>query len=126
MIIIALQFQNPLAQIEEEKKEHQNKMLKMEKEMEEVFERKVREKKQKLQDSEEDLERRHKESMDKLEQQKRELEARLAAFGQEKVAWEQINGISVEELKRLSMESLDGGKKKKSGGLSGVSFRMGR
>lgn len=98
----------------------------MEKEMEEVFERKVREKKQKLQDSEEDLERRHKESMDKLEQQKRELEARLAAFGQEKVAWEQINGISVEELKRLSMESLDGGKKKKSGGLSGVSFRMGR
>lgn len=117
---------NPLAQIEEEKKEHQNKMLKMEKEMEEVFERKVREKKQKLQDSEEDLERRHKESMDKLEQQKRELEARLAAFGQEKVAWEQINGISVEELKRLSMESLDGGKKKKSGGLSGVSFRMGR
>merc|ERR1711953_1300202 len=116
---------NPLAQIEEEKKEHQNKMLKMEKEMEEVFERKVREKKQKLQDSEEDLERRHKESMDKLEQQKRELEARLAAFGQEKAAWEQINGISVEELKRLSMESLDG-KKKKSGGLSGVSFRMGR
>ena len=127
--IVCAQFwsflQNPLAQIEEEKKEHQNKMLKMEKEMEEVFERKVREKKQKLQDSEEDLERRHKESMDKLEQQKRELEARLAAFGQEKAAWEQINGISVEELKRLSMESLDG-KKKKSGGRSGVSFRMGR
>merc|ERR1712223_1815863 len=116
---------NPLAQIEEEKKEHQNKVLMMEKEMEEVFERKVKEKEQKLQDSEEDLERRHKESMDKLEQQKRELEARLAAFGQEKAAWEQINGISVEELKRLSMESLDG-KKKKSGGLSGVSFRMGR
>lgn len=116
---------NPLAQIEEEKKEHQNKMLKMEKEMEEVFERKVREKQQKLKDSEDDLERRHKESMEKLEQQKRELEARLAAFDQEKAAWEQINGVSVEELKRLSMESLDG-KKKKSGGLSGVSFRMGR
>jgi len=116
---------NPLAQIEEEKREHQNKMLKMEREMEEVFERKVREKQQKLKDSETDLERRHKESMEKLEQQKRELEARLAAFEQEKSAWEQINGVSVEELKRLSMESLDG-KKKKSGGLSGVSFRMGR
>merc|ERR1711953_201465 len=116
---------NPIAQIEEEKKEHQNKMLKMEKEMEDVFERKVREKQQKLKDSQTDLERRHKESKEKLEQQKRELEARLAAFGQEKAAWEQINGISVEELKRLSMESLDG-KKKKSGGLSGVSFRMGR
>ena len=98
----------------------------MEKEMEEVFERKVREKQQKLRDSEIDLDRRHKESMEKLEQQKRDLEARLAAFEQEKVAWQQINGVSVEELKRLSMESLDGVKKKKSGGLSGVSFRMGR
>ena len=47
-------------------------------------------------------------------------------FLQEKAAWEQLNGVSVEELKRLSLESLDGTKKKKSGGLSGVSFRMGR
>lgn len=117
---------NPMAQIEEEKREHHNKMLKMEREMEEVFERKVKEKQRKLKDSETDLERRHKESMEKLEQQKRELEARVSAFTQEKSAWEQINGVSVEELKRLSMESLDGGKKKKSGGLSGVSFRMGR
>ena len=75
-------FQNPMAQIEEEKKEHQHKMLKMEKEMEDVFERKVREKQQKLKDSETDLERRHKESKEKLDQQKRELEARLAAFEQ--------------------------------------------
>merc|ERR1712024_278197 len=96
-----------------------------EREMEEVFERKVKEKQRKLKDSETDLDRRHKESMEKLEQQKRELEAKISAFAQEKAAWEQINGISVEELKRLSMESLDG-KKKKSGGLSGVSFRMGR
>jgi septin 7 len=73
---------NPLAQIEEERREHHNKMLKMEKEMEEVFERKVREKKAKLHDSEADLEKRHKESKDKLEQQKRELEARMAAFVQ--------------------------------------------
>lgn len=98
----------------------------MEKEMEEVFERKVREKQQKLRDSENDLERRHKESMDKLEAQKRELEARLVAFEQEKATWQQQNGISSEDLKKLSLESLDGNKKKKSGGLSGVSFRMGR
>jgi len=117
---------NPMAQIEEEKREHHNKMLKMEREMEEVFERKVKEKQRKLRDSETDLERRHKESMEKLEQQKRELEARISAFSQEKTAWEQINGVSVEELKRLSMESLDGKQKKKSGALSGVSFRMGR
>jgi hypothetical protein len=38
-----------------------------------------------------------------------------------------MNGITIDDLKRMSMESLDGGKKKKSGGaLSGVSFRMGR
>merc|ERR1712156_1009505 len=115
---------NPLAQIEEEKREHHNKMLKMEREMEEVFERKVKEKQQKLADSQADLEKRHKESKDKLEAQKRELEAKMSAFEQEKEAWEQINGVSVEELKRLSMESLDTIKKKKSGLLSGMSFRM--
>ena len=41
-------------------------------------------------------------------------------------AWQQINNITVDELKRMSMESLDGGKAKKKGGLSGVSFRIGR
>ena len=61
----------------------------MEKEMEDVFERKVREKQQKLKDSETDLERRHKESKEKLEQQKRELEARTAAF-------EQVNAIKIQ------------------------------
>ena len=68
--------------MEKEKCEHQNKMVKMEREMEEVFERKAREKQQKLKDSEDDLMRRHKESKNKLEQQKQELEARLAAFDQ--------------------------------------------
>ena len=57
----------------------------MEREMEEVFERKVREKRQKLADSQADLEKRHKESKDKLEAQKRELEAKMSAFEQEKV-----------------------------------------
>lgn len=97
----------------------------MEREMEEVFDRKVREKKQKLSDSEADLEKRHRESREKLEQQKHELELRLAAFEEEKRAWESEHRITIDELKRLSMESLDGGKKKK-GALSGVSFRMGR
>lgn len=117
---------NPLAQIEDERREHHTKLIKMEKEMEEVFERKVREKKQKLADSEADLVKRHRESKEKLEQQKRDLETRVAAFQQEKAAWEAANNVSIDELKRLSMESLDGGKKKKGGALSGVSFRMGR
>lgn len=50
-----LSFRNPLAQLEEEKREHDNKMKKMETEMEQVFEMKVREKKQKLKDSEADV-----------------------------------------------------------------------
>ena len=68
-----------MAQIEEEKIEHQNKMLKMEQEMEDVMERK---KQKKLKDSKTDLEQSFFELKEKLEQQKRELEARLAAFEQ--------------------------------------------
>lgn len=94
----------------------------MELEMEEVFERKVREKKLKLAESQADLEKRHQESLDKLEQQKKELDARLKAFEAEKSAWEEANRITVDELKRMSLESLDGGRKKKGS----VAFRMGR
>lgn len=48
-------FRNPLAQMEEEKREHDTKLKKMEQEMEQVFEMKVKEKKQKLKDSEIDV-----------------------------------------------------------------------
>ena len=70
-------------------------MAKMEREMEEVFERKVREKRQKLADSQADLEKRHKESKDKLEAQKRELEAKMSAFEQEKVYFQSVFQIVV-------------------------------
>lgn len=56
-----LTIRNPLAQMEEEKREHDMKMKKMEAEMEQVFEMKVKEKKQKLKDSEAELTRRHEE-----------------------------------------------------------------
>ena len=83
---------NPLFMMEEEQKEHVAKLNKMEREMEEVFERKVlinliilpsskqiingqvREKKQKLSDNERDLERRQNESTTRLQQLKKELE----------------------------------------------------
>jgi len=116
---------NPLIMIEEEQKEHVAKLNKMEREMEEVFERKVREKKQKLSDNERDLERRQNESTTRLEQLKQESEEKKAAFEQEKQEWEALNNVTIEELKRLSMESLDGKKSFKKG-LSGVSFRMGK
>lgn len=50
-----MNHRNPLAQMEEEKKEHEQKMKKMENDMEQVFEIKVREKMQKLSDSESDV-----------------------------------------------------------------------
>lgn len=48
-------YRNPLAQMEEEKKNHDNKMKKMEQEMEQVFEMKVKERNQRLLDSEDDV-----------------------------------------------------------------------
>ncbi|XP_076667066.1 septin 7-like protein pnut isoform X4 [Andrena cerasifolii] len=96
---------NPLAQLEEEKREHENKMKKMEIDMEQVFEIKVREKKQKLKDSEADLQRRHEQMRRSLEQQVRELEDKRRAFEAEKLTWEQQTGQSIEELRRRSLEA---------------------
>merc|ERR1719170_66530 len=78
---------NPLIMIEEEQKEHVQKLNKMEREMEEVFERKAREKKQKLSDNENDLERRQNDSTTRLQQLKKELEVKKAAFEQERTDW---------------------------------------
>lgn len=50
--IFLVEFRNPLAQMEDEKRDHDAKLKKMETEMEQVFEMKVKEKKQKLKDSE--------------------------------------------------------------------------
>ncbi|XP_076164308.1 septin 7-like protein pnut isoform X2 [Ptiloglossa arizonensis] len=96
---------NPLAQLEEEKREHENKMKKMEIDMEQVFEMKVREKKQKLKDSEADLQRRHEQMRRSLEQQVRELEEKRRAYEAEKLTWEQQTGQSIEELRRRSLEA---------------------
>ena len=48
-----------MAQIEEERREHKLKMKKMEREMETVFETKVKEKQNRLVDSEKELKRKH-------------------------------------------------------------------
>ncbi|KAK1804622.1 hypothetical protein P4O66_020622, partial [Electrophorus voltai] len=79
---------SPLAQMEEERREHVMKMKKMESEMEQVFEMKVKEKKQKLKDSEAELERRHEQMKRNLEAQYKELEEKRRQFEEEKVNWE--------------------------------------
>lgn len=112
---------NPLAQMDEEKREHDLKMKKMEAEMEQVFEMKVKEKKQKLKDSEAELTRRHEQTRKSLELQAKELEDKRKQFESEKLAWEQENHITVDELRRRSLEgskeAVDGKKDKKKKGL---------
>ncbi|KAK9738715.1 Septin [Popillia japonica] len=112
---------NPLAQMDEEKREHDLKMKKMEAEMEQVFEMKVREKKQKLKDSEAELTRRHEATKKSLEQQAKELEDKRKQFEMEKEDWERENQVTVEELRRRSLEgsreTVDGKKEKKKKGL---------
>ncbi|ELU08019.1 hypothetical protein CAPTEDRAFT_219625 [Capitella teleta] len=81
-------FRSPIVQMEEEKKEHIQKMKKMEAEMEQVFEMKVKEKKQKLKDSETDLSRRAEQMHRNLEQQEKEMEERRATFEKERQMWD--------------------------------------
>uniref|UniRef100_A0A8C1UZX0 Septin n=1 Tax=Cyprinus carpio TaxID=7962 RepID=A0A8C1UZX0_CYPCA len=78
-------YESPLAQMEEERREHVMKMKKMETEMEQVFEMKVKEKKQKLKDSEAELERRHEQMKKNLEAQYKELEEKRRQFEDEKL-----------------------------------------
>jgi len=96
---------NPLVQMEEEKKEHEAKMKKMEEEMEHVFELKVKEKKQKLKDSEAELTKRDEQMKRSLEQQERELEDKKQAFQNEVKKWEEANNVTLQDLRRRSLES---------------------
>ena len=112
---------NPLVQMDEEKRDHDLRMKQMEADMEQVFEMKVREKKQKLKDSEAELTRRHDASKKALEQQAKELEEKRRQFELEKEEWETENHVTVEELRRRSLEgsreTVDGKKEKKKKGL---------
>ncbi|KAM6975909.1 LOW QUALITY PROTEIN: uncharacterized protein LKV04_015176 [Tautogolabrus adspersus] len=65
---------SPMAQMEEERQEHVTKIKKMDVEMEQVFEMKVKEKVQKFKDSEAELQRRHEQMKKNLEAQHKELE----------------------------------------------------
>ncbi|XP_045496897.1 septin-7 isoform X2 [Colias croceus] len=96
---------NPLAQMEEEKREHDLKMKKMESEMEQVFDLKVREKRAKLKESEAELARRHEATRRALEAQARELEERQRALQAEQAAWERETGLSLDDLRRRSLEA---------------------
>ncbi|XP_078256781.1 septin-7-like [Rhinoraja longicauda] len=102
---------SPLAEMEEERREHMAKMKKMETEMEQVFEMKVKEKKQKLKDSENELQRRHEQMKKNLEAQYKELEEKRRQFEEEKVAWEAEQRL-LEQQKLDASKTMEKNKKK--------------
>uniref|UniRef100_A0A3B3SCW6 Septin n=1 Tax=Paramormyrops kingsleyae TaxID=1676925 RepID=A0A3B3SCW6_9TELE len=102
---------SPLAQMEEERREHVAKMKKMEMEMEQVFEMKVKEKIQKLKDSEAELQRRHEHMKKNLEAQHKELEEKRRQYEEEKVNWEAQQRV-MEQAKLDASRTLEKNKKK--------------
>ncbi|XP_075902983.1 septin 7b isoform X1 [Nelusetta ayraudi] len=101
---------SPLAQMEEERREHVNKMKKMEMEMEQVFEMKVKEKVQKLKDSEAELQRRHEQMKKNLEAQHKELEEKRRMFEEERANWETQQRLEQQKLE--ASRTLEKNKKK--------------
>ncbi|XP_075050549.1 septin-7-like isoform X1 [Mixophyes fleayi] len=95
---------SPLAQMEEERREHVAKMKKMEMEMEQVFEMKVKEKVQKLKDSEAELQRRHEQMKKNLEAQHKELEEKRRQFEEEKLNWETQQRILEQQNSSRTLE----------------------
>lgn len=103
---------DPLAQFDVEKREHEMKMKKMEQEMEEVFEMKVQEKLQKLNDIETDLNRRKEQMAQALKQQQQELQEKKKRFNEEKRHFEEEHQRYLRELED-SMRQKDKDKKHK-------------
>ena len=115
---------NPLAVIEDEKNGHQEKLRKMTNDMEDVFQRKVEEKQEKMNKVErEDMERLEKEKKN-LEKEKIRLASKKEELESDKKSWAQTHGIEMAKFLHRSTESLDG--KKKKYGLSVNPFKFGR
>ncbi|ALC39625.1 pnut [Drosophila busckii] len=118
-----LSNKNPLTQMEESKREHEQKMKKMEAEMEQIFDMKVKEKIQKLKDSELEMARRHEECKKALELEIHELDNKRREFEREKKEWEDVNHVSLEDLRRQSLgtnnstDNVDAKKEKKKKSL---------
>ncbi|XP_077983426.1 septin-7-like isoform X2 [Glandiceps talaboti] len=106
---------NPMAQFDEERREHEMKMKKMEAEMEQVFEMKVKEKRHKLKESEGELQKRYEQMKKSLEQQQKDLEEKRLQFEREKQNFEETQKVREEELRKRvdNAKTLDYNKKGK-------------
>ncbi|XP_076322283.1 septin-7-like isoform X2 [Tachypleus tridentatus] len=101
----ALENRNPLAQMEEEKKDHETKMKRMESEMEQVFDMKVKEKINKLKDLESDLNRRQQQMKSSIEQQKQKLFEKRKEFENERATFELTNKDLDSTFQRFTLDT---------------------
>lgn len=91
---------NPIEQIEDEKRNHKTRMAQMEKEMEQVFQLKVQEKRKRLKDSEVELQRRHEQMKKKMEDEWDQLENRRNAFERQRRDWEEQNRAHITKMEQ--------------------------
>ncbi|XP_004349897.2 CDC10 protein [Capsaspora owczarzaki ATCC 30864] len=77
-----------LAKFEEEKREHEQKMAKMEDDMRQVFQMKVAEKEQKLKLSEREMQQKHEDEVRRLEKQKKDLDEKKQQLENERKEFE--------------------------------------
>ena len=116
---------NPLASLEDEKFDHDQKVLQMTLDMEAVFRRKVEEKGEKMKRTEQDELEKIGNSRKELEEVKSSLERRREELLEEKRSWEKENNISLSNvLLAGSTDSL--GTKKKKHSLTVNPFKFGR
>lgn len=91
---------NPLEQIEEEKRSNKIRMIQMEKEMEQVFQSKVAEKRERLKKSEKELQYRHDACKKKMETEWEMLNSRIERFEATKKQWELDNKVHLDKMKK--------------------------
>ena len=77
----------------------------MEREMEQVFQLKVKEKKKRLQDSEMELQRRHETMQKKMNDEWEQLDMRRRAFEENKRKWEDDNKVHLDKLAKTKTKS---------------------
>jgi len=85
----AVNGSSPLSRLEEEKKQAEQRLKKMEADMKNIFNEKVKQKEQKLAANEEKIRKEHAEQKDALERQKKELEDKLRQVEEQNKAADQ-------------------------------------
>ena len=89
---------NPLAQIEDEQVAHQEKLRRMNEDMEDVFRRKVEEKTERMRRLAREEEARLDRERSGLAEDKRVLAARRAELDQDKKSWAASSGVEMSKL----------------------------